>query len=45
MSHGSLICQECFTEADMWTVAQSETENEGRAGFVCPNCGSGSFGI
>ena len=45
MAHGELICRTCFEETGMKTMnRQSKTDTE-TTEFVCPNCGSTSFGI
>jgi predicted RNA-binding Zn-ribbon protein involved in translation (DUF1610 family) len=46
MVHGPMICQDCFTEADIETISgKSTTDPESQTSFECPNCGSNSFRI
>jgi hypothetical protein len=40
MSHGSLICRECFIEVDPEIMSEGSD-----TGLVCPNCQSDSVGI
>ncbi len=44
MSHGPLICRDCYTESEIEAVSQgSQTDTDG--GLTCPNCESTSFGV
>jgi DNA-directed RNA polymerase subunit RPC12/RpoP len=44
MSHGPLICRDCYTESEIEAVYQgSRTDTDD--GLTCPNCGSASFGV
>jgi Zn finger protein HypA/HybF involved in hydrogenase expression len=46
MGHGELICRNCFVETGLEDIThQSEKGERTQAEFVCPNCGSDSFGI
>lgn len=46
MSHGGLICRQCFAETSIENAsAGSGADGAGESWMVCPNCGSDTFGI
>jgi len=44
MSHGALICRECFRESDTESAFDEPGASAGSKP-VCPNCGSDSFSV
>jgi Zn finger protein HypA/HybF involved in hydrogenase expression len=46
MTHGELICRNCFTETGIDSIGKEpNAEIDAQIEFVCPNCGSTSFAI